>query len=148
MGTQSPAALAVVSDYVAAIAARDSDGMDRLRAPVFVLDSVPGDAFQERAATASAAQSFWAAWFTGFPELDMEITRTVAAAEVVVTQWVFTGTNSGPLEPPLCKRRVPPTGRTIRLRGVSVYDVSDGLIQRETIYLDLATLFVELGIEP
>lgn len=143
MGTQSPAALAVVSDYVAAIAARDSDGMDRLRAPAFVLDSVPGDAFQE-----STVQSFWAAWFTGFPELDMEITRTVAAAEVVVTQWVFTGTNSGPLEPPLSERRVAPTGRTIRLRGVSVYDVSDGLIQRETIYLDHATLFVELGIEP
>ncbi len=143
MGTQSPAALAVVSDYVAAIAARDSDGMDRLRAPAFVLDAVPGDAFQE-----STVQPFWAAWFTGFPELDMEITRTVAAAEVVVTQWVFTGTNSGPLEPPLFERRVAPTGRTIRLRGVSVYDVSDGLIQRETIYLDHATLFVELGVEP
>ena len=38
------------------------------------------------------------------------------------------------------------TGKTIRLRGVSVFDLHQGLIQRETLYLDLATLFVELGV--
>ena len=41
---------------------------------------------------------------------------------------------------------MPPTGKTIRIRGVSVYDLDGGLIQRETLYLDLATLLVELGV--
>ena len=42
------------------------------------------------------------------------------------------------------ERGLEPTGRTVRFRGVSVYDVSDGLIQREAMYIDLATLMVEL----
>ena len=32
-------------------------------------------------------------------------------------------------------------------RGVSVYEIAAGLIQRETTYLDLATLLVELEVE-
>ncbi len=32
-------------------------------------------------------------------------------------------------------------------RGVSIYDIGDGLIQRETSYMDLATIMVELGVE-
>ena len=72
-------ALAVVSDYVAAIAARDRDAMDRLRA------------------------------------------RAV------------------------CERRTPPTGR--KIRSVPVCNVSDGLIRREMMFFDLATLLAEPGIE-
>lgn len=45
------------------------------------------------------------------------------------------------------QRRTPPTGRTNRLCGVPVYNVSDGLIQRETMCMDLATLLVAPGIE-
>jgi hypothetical protein len=32
-------------------------------------------------------------------------------------------------------------------RGVSVYDIDEGLIQLETTYMDLATVMVELGVE-
>ena len=90
---------------------------------------------------------FWPSWFVAFPEYDFEVTRTIAAEEVVVTQWDFTGTNSGPLELPFFEKPIEPTGRTVRFRGVSILDVSDGLIQRETLYMDLATLMVELGVE-
>jgi hypothetical protein len=74
------------------------------------------------------------------------VSRTIAAESVVVSEWVFTGTNTGPLTAPVFGQDMEPTGRTIRLRGVSVLDVEDGLVQRETIYMDLATLFVELGV--
>jgi steroid delta-isomerase-like uncharacterized protein len=90
---------------------------------------------------------FWSAWFVAFPELDYQVTRTIAAERVVVTQWVFSGTNSGPLGPPLLGSHAGPLGKTIRLRGISVYDVDAGLIQRETAYIDFATLMVELGVE-
>ena len=82
-----------------------------------------------------------------FPEMDFEITRIIAAESVVVVQWTFTGTNSEPLEPAVFGRQIEATGRTIRLRGVGVYDVREGLIQRETLYFDYATLWVELGVE-
>ncbi len=140
-------ALQVVSRYVAALVASDTNGMNGLRAQDFVLDFVHGDAFENRPMSAQEAQMFWPIWFDAFPELDLEVTRTVAADEVVVTQWNFTGTNTGPLDPPIFEKRVEPTGRTVRLRGVSVYDVINGRILRETLYLDLVTLMVELGVD-
>jgi len=145
--TDIPSALDVVADYVAALASRDSGRMDALRAPGFVLDFVYGDAFESGPLSEKETEAFWPAWFAGFPEMDFEVTRTVAAEAVVVTQWVFTGTNSGALEPPIFENRREATDRTIRFRGVSVYDVGDGSIQRETMYMDLATLLVELGVE-
>ncbi len=139
-------ALKVVSEYAAALAARDSERMNALHSPDFVLDWVYGDAFEERPRSVEETKAFWPSWFAGFPEMDYKVTRTIAAEKVVVTEWIFTGTNTGPLDPPVFEERREPTGRTIRLRGVSLYDLSDGLIQRETTYMDLATLMVELGI--
>ena len=66
---------------------------------------------------------------------------------MVVVQWVFTGTNTGPLDPPILQNSMKPTGRTIRLRGVSFFEIIESLIQGETMYIDLATLMVELGVE-
>lgn len=140
-------ALGVVSEYAAALAARDSEQMDSLRSSDFVLDFVYGDAFDDGPLSVEETKKFWPAWFAGFPEMDYEVTRTVAAEEVVVTQWIFSGTHSGPLAAPIFEKRREPTNRTIRFRGVSIYDVRDGLIQRETTYMDLATLIVELGVE-
>jgi steroid delta-isomerase-like uncharacterized protein len=143
---ENPSAFDVVSAYVAALAAQDSGRMKSLHSPDFVLDWVYGDAFEDPLSSAEEAHAFWTSWFAGFPEMDYEVTRTIAAEQVVVTQWVFTGAHTGPLEPPAFGSRLEPTGRIIQCRGVSIYDVSDGLIQRETIYMDLATLMVELGI--
>jgi hypothetical protein len=80
--------------------------------------------------------------------MDYEVTRTIAAETVVVVQWTFTGTHQGTLGTPVLDPPLPPTGRTIRLRGVSVYDLQDLLLQRETMYIDLATLWVEMGVKP
>ena len=139
-------ALEVVSMYIAALAARDDGRMNALHSLDFVLDWVYSDAFEARPRSAEETEAFWPSWFAGFPEMDYEVTRTIAADEVVVTEWVFTGTNDGPLDPPVFEERKAPTGRTIRIRGVSIYDVSDGLIRRATTYMDLATLMVELGV--
>ena len=79
--------------------------------------------------------------------MDYQITRTIATKEVVVTQWTFTGTHSEPLGPPIFEDPLEPTNRTVMFRGVSVYDIGDGLIHRETTYMDLATVMVELGVE-
>ncbi len=143
--TEPTSALDVISTYVAALTAGDSERMNALRSPDFVLDFVHGDAFEDGPLSADETERFWPSWFAGFPEMDFEITRTIAAEDVVVTQWIFTGTNTGPLEPPIFEPHREPSGRTIRFRGVSIYDVSDDLIQRETMYMDLATLMVELG---
>ena len=96
----APTALDVVAEYVAALASRDSARMKALRSPGFMLDFVHGDASDTEPLSADDTMQFWSAWFVAFPELDYQVTRTIAAESVVVTQWTFTGTNSGPLPPP------------------------------------------------
>lgn len=140
-------ALEITSRYVAALTAQDIDGMNALRAPGFTLDFVYGDASESKPLSSEETKQFWPSWLSGFPEMDYEITRTIAAEEVVVTQWIFTGTHAEPLGPPIFDPPAAPTGRTIMFRGVSIYDIDDGLIQRETAYIDLATVIVELGVE-
>ncbi len=127
------------------MAAQDIDAMRSLHAEDYVVDWVYGDAFENPPSSAEDSAGFFPAWFIAFGEVDYEVKRTIAAEGVVVTEWVFTGTHTGPLGPPVFEEQLDPTGRTIRFRGVTVYDVSGGLIQRETIYMDLATLLVELG---
>lgn len=143
--TGDPSAFEVVSQLVAAMAAQDTETMKALHAEDYVVDWVYGDAFENPPISAEESAAFFPAWFVGFGEVDYEVKRTIAADEVVVTEWVFTGTHTGPLGPPVFEEKLDPTGRTIQFRGVTVYDVSGGLIQRETIYMDLATLIVELG---
>ena len=139
--------LEVTSQYVAALAAGDTERMNTLRTPDFELDFVYGDASASGPLTSEETMQFWPSWLVGFPEMDYEVTRTIAAEEVVVMQWVFTGTHNEPLGPPIFDPPVPPSGRTIMFRGVSIYDLRAGLISRETTYMDLATLMVELGVE-
>ena len=139
--------LDVTAQYVAALAARDTARMNALRTTDFELDFVYGDAFASEPLSSEETKQFWPSWLVGFPEMDYEVTRTIAADEVVVTQWVFTGTHKKPIGPPVFDPPVEPTGRTIMFRGVSIYDVGKGLIERETTYMDLATIMVELGVE-
>ena len=137
----------IVSQYVAALAAGDTERMNALRTPDLELDFVYGDASASGPLSSEETKQFWPAWLVGFPEKDYEVTRTIAAEDVVVTQWVFTGTHSQPLGAPIFEQSVAPSGRTVIFRGVSIYDVRDGLIQRETAYMDLATIMVELGVD-
>ena len=138
-------AFEIVSRFVAALAVKDTSTMQSLHAQDYIVDWVYGDAFENPPSSAAESAAFFPVWFAGFDEIDYDVKRTIAAEEVIVTEWVFTGTHTGPLGPPVFEERLAPTGRTIQFRGVTIYDVRDGLIQRETIYMDLATLLVELG---
>ena len=93
------------------MAAKDIDGIQRLLSEDFVLDYVHADASQETPISAEGTRLFWPAWFAAFTESDFEGTRTIVAAEVVVTQWIFTGTHDGRLEPLTFDPPLEPTGR-------------------------------------
>lgn len=141
-------AIDLISNYINALVHQDAARMNQSRSADFVLDWVHGDAYGDTPLSAEQAATFWPTWFAAFPEMDYEVTRTIAAETVIVAQWVFTGTHSQPLGAPVFDDPLPPTGRIIRFRGISVFDIADNLIQRETMYIDLATLLVELGATP
>ena len=138
--------LELINNYATALYERDTESMQRLRSPDFVLDWVHSDAFKNQPLTQEETNQFWPAWFAAFSEMDYEVTRTIAADNVVVSQWIFTGTHTDTLGAPVFTPPQEPSGKTICIRGVSVYDIADGLIQKETMYIDLATLWVELGV--
>jgi steroid delta-isomerase-like uncharacterized protein len=140
--------LEIINQYVTALCARNTDGMQALRDPDFVLDWVHADAFADQPLTHAQTNQFWPAWFAAFSEMDYEVNRAIAAESVVVVQWTFTGTHDGSLGSPIFDPPLAPTGRTIQIRGVSVYDLETGKIQKEAMYIDLATLWVELGVTP
>lgn len=136
----------VISEYSSAISARDCQKIKSLRSENCVLDLVARDAFGEELFDCGESLEFWDSWFKAFPEMDYQVSRTIAAEQVIITQWTFIGTNSGPLPALIFQKDQHPTGKTIKIRGVSVYDVNHDLIERETIYMDLGTLLVELGV--
>ncbi len=137
--------LQTISNYLAALASGNSEQMSTFCSPNFVLDLVHDDAFVRDPLSVDDMKQFWEVWFDGFSEMDWEVERTIAAETVVVVQWTFTGTHDKDL--PIFRKPLQPTGKTISFRGVSIYDVADGFIQRETTYMDLATVMVELGVK-
>jgi steroid delta-isomerase-like uncharacterized protein len=138
--------LDLIDNYISALREKNTPAMKNLRSANFVLDWVHSDAFRNQPLTQEETSQFWPVWFAAFSEMDYEVTRTVAAESVVVSQWIFTGTHDGVLGSPVFDPPQQPTGKTIRIRGISVYDIKDSQIQRETMYIDLATLWVELGV--
>ena len=138
--------LALIAAYSAAIADSDSASANALHTEDYVLDLVHRDAFGSLPISDSRTEAFWPSWFASFPELDYQVTRTIASEAVVVTQWVFRGTNTGPLTAPIFESSMEATGRTIQFRGCSIYDIVQGLIQKETMYIDLGSVLVELGV--
>ena len=138
--------LELVSNYVAAIQDGDGEKMGSMRSLEFVLDLVAGDAFDDSQRTESEAKQFWPAWFKAFPDMDYQVTRTIVTETVVVTEWRFMGTNAGKLYADIFGKEVDATQKSIRFRGVSIYEINENLVTRETLYMDLATLWVELGV--
>ena len=59
--------------------------MVALRSPGFVMDFVHGDVFRDEPLSEDATKQFWLAWFHAFPGGNFEVTRTIAAQNVIVT---------------------------------------------------------------
>jgi len=138
--------LAIVTEYLHAIGDVDVEHMIALQTEDFVLDFVHRDAFIQKPFKHKEATAFWTAWFNAFPEMDIQVTRTVVANPLVVTEWIFTGTHAGLLGPPIFEKNIPPTGKTIRFRGISICELHRGHIKCMQMYLDMATVLVELGV--
>jgi steroid delta-isomerase-like uncharacterized protein len=135
----------IVAEYFMAISNNDVNRMVALQAEDFILDFVHRDAFAQEPFKQEEATAFLSAWYKAFPEMDIQVTRTIVANSLVVTEWIFTGTHTGSLGPPIVKNNIPPTGKTIRFRGVSIYEIEQCRIKCLQMYLDMATVLVELG---
>jgi predicted ester cyclase len=64
----------------------------------------------------------WRQWQEGFSDLRFTIEEIVAEGDTVVARWTLTGTHDGPF------LGLAPTGRAIRVAGMSLDHLQDGIL--------------------
>jgi steroid delta-isomerase-like uncharacterized protein len=75
---------------------------------------------------------------TTFPDFKLEVNEIVYEKDKVALIWTVTGTNKGPGE-------IPPTGRTINGKGISVIHFKDGKIKDEWLGNNNLLWLMQLG---
>jgi len=78
---------------------------------------------------------------TGAPDVKLELESIVASGDHVSMEWVMSGTQTGVL------LGFPASGKSFSGRGVSVSELMDGKIKKNTDYYDGASFFRQLGIQ-
>ncbi len=83
----------------------------------------------------------FASFIRAFPDLQFTGDALTQDNQVALV-WMMTGTHRGSI------MRIPPTGRPISVRGVSVLTIEDGKIKRALQIWDTAGFFRSLGLLP
>jgi steroid delta-isomerase-like uncharacterized protein len=128
----------VVDEYFAAMARRDPAAMAALWAP----DGVDHIAGQVDAVGPAGVRAYFTELFAAFPDLALEVRRTVAEDDRVVVHWTAAGTMLGRLW------GVEPTGARIELEGIDVLEVRDGRIVRNDAVPDGFSAARQIGLLP
>lgn len=100
----------------------------------------PGVSLEGREAVAGLQQALW----TALPDAQIEVVARVADAEIVMSEEVLTGTQTGPFVTP--SGIVPPSSRAVRMPFVTVQRIRDGKIMSERVYFDQLDFLRQLGI--
>lgn len=132
-----------LADLEAALAARDAKRVAALYATGAVLVSAGKDGVHEavgRTEIETARARGFIVMGKAFPDLKWANTRALQRGDVMVVEWVGTGTDTGGF------LEDKPTGKKIGWRGISIYWFDDdGLVKRETNILDPLTIMGQLG---
>jgi steroid delta-isomerase-like uncharacterized protein len=90
---------------------------------------------------------FITAYRTAFPDLKMQVDELIASEEAVTVCWTAEGTNTGPLsQPEVGAFGVPPTGRSAKWSGISLYRLENGRIITSRSYANGYALLRQLGL--
>lgn len=85
-------------------------------------------------------RAFVMAFRSAFPDLHIGIDGQIAENERACTRITMTGTHKGDF------LDLPPTGKSVKLQGVVISQLEEGLILKEWELLDQLTLLQQLGI--
>ena len=91
-----------------------------------------------REAVRAMLETYWRA----FPDLQLAATDTLVHGSRLAIVWMAWGTHRGTI------MNIPPTGRRVEVRGVSIIEIEDGLVVRGQSIWDLAGMLRHLGLLP
>jgi steroid delta-isomerase-like uncharacterized protein len=77
-----------------------------------------------------------------FPDLHIEADDLVIQGDCAAFSWILTGTHRGTI------MNIPPTGRRVRLRGISMIHFENGFVVRAVRVWDLAGMLRTFGLLP
>jgi len=78
----------------------------------------------------------------GYPDLNFKMKSCFSCDNQIATEWLMSGTHTGN------SPRFKATGKRFSVQGVSIIEVQDGKITRETDYWDMCSLLKQLGLLP
>lgn len=126
-----------------ALNAHDVSRMKESRASGYVFEGPGGSGPAGSDEEAAYLQGF----IDAFPDLHFDLTHKIAQDDVVVINWVVTGTHDGPLRTP-SGGSVPATGRKGSVPGSNTIEFKDGKVVSNRSYWDMASLLAQLGLMP
>ena len=80
--------------------------------------------------------------YAAIPDAHVQVDRMIAEADTVVVEWTSSGTHRGKL------MGIPPTGKPVNFKGVSLIRYRGGLAIADTRVWDLAGLLRQIGLLP
>ena len=113
---------------------RNIDALDAIFAPDFV--RIVNN--QPEAHGVEGYKKAIADFRTAYPDLKLTLDNTIYGESGGATRWVLTGTNTGP-------GRMPPTGKSVNIWGLSIVYVANGKVTKEIVAYDNQELMEQLG---
>ena len=123
--------------------ARDLETLAGLYRPDVVLVTPDAGELKGREQAAEYHRGFMQA----FPDGTTEVVAKHDAGIVTIDEWIFRGTNSGPLST-ASGEVLPPTGRRVSVRGVDIQTHGAGSVSAHHIYFDQVEFLTQLGLMP
>ena len=89
-----------------------------------------------------ANRQFWAAFFTGLPDVSVTMEDLVISGDRVVGRFSYRGTHTGDL------MGIPATGKPVEMRSIDIWRVQNGMFVEHWDELNLLQLFQQIGAIP
>ena len=129
----------LVQNLVDAWNAHDPNRVSALYAPDYEEEDI---AAADRHRSPIAARATFILYLRAFPDLRLQVEEIVVEGNSAALSWVLTGTHRGSL------MNIPATGRSVRVRGVSMMTMADGRIKRTCRVWDMAGMLRTFGLLP
>ena len=123
--------------------AEDQDALKKLYAP----DAVAETPDQGTVSGADAIAAWFGQFATAFPDASWESVHNHESGNVAIDEGYVVGTHTGPLPMP-GGESIPPTGKSVRVRGCDAATVEQGLVTSHRFYFDQMELLEQLGLAP
>jgi predicted ester cyclase len=83
-------------------------------------------------------------WLGAFPDGKVEVTNVIDGGDSVAVEYTGRGTNTGPMPTP--EGEMPPTGKSVKLSFVDIWQFEGGKVVGGRNYFDAASLMGQLGV--